>query len=57
MALCFVCHNTITGKFDFKFSVGGDLTPKLKWIAETRAIAEGNAGRVFPPVKVLRYRE
>lgn len=57
LALCCVCHNTLTGKFDYKFVVAGDLSPKLNFIAETRARNEIAAGRKFPSAKVLRYRE
>ena len=57
MALCIRCHNTITGKFDYKFGVGKDLTPKLAYIAQVRAREELIADRKFPPVRVIRYKE
>ena len=55
--LCMLCHNTVTGKFDYKYSPGADLTPKLTWIAKTREKNEAVLNRKFPKVKVLRYRE
>ena len=57
LPLCTTCHNTVTGKFDYKYTPGTDLSPKLNWIAQTRARNEILQGRKFPAAKVIRYRE
>lgn len=30
--LCFVCHNTVTTKFDRNYKVGGVIDEKIKWL-------------------------
>ena len=55
--MCVICHNTVTGKFDYKFSPGESLAPKLNFIAGKRATNELLKDRKFPRVKPLRYRE
>lgn len=55
--LCGRCHNTVTGKFDYKYSPGGDLTPKIQWLNTERAKNEVLKSRKFPKVKAIKYRE
>ena len=57
IALCTRHHNTITGKFDARFCVGGDLAPKLNWIAHERVRNEVMSDRKFKPVRVVRYKK
>ncbi len=57
ISLCHSCHNTITSKFDRDYRPGGDSTPKLRWIAETRESNQVRRDRKFQPVKALRYKE
>jgi len=57
ISLCHRDHNTVTGKFDRNFQPGGDMVPKLNWLAKERARNEVLKDRKFPAVKVLRYRE
>lgn len=57
LALCTLHHNTITGKFDYRFAPGGDMAPKLNWLGNERASYEARKGTKFPAAKVLRYKE
>jgi hypothetical protein len=55
IALCVCCHNTVTGKFDYKFKKGDSLQPKIEWMNKARDRNEVIQNRKFPAVKVLIY--
>lgn len=57
IALCSVCHNTVTAKFDMKWRPGESTTPKITWLNEERARNEILQDRKFSRPKVLKYRE
>lgn len=54
--LCFVCHNTVTTKFDRNFVAGvSDISDKIKWLNDTRLKYETISSRKFPRVKVIHF--
>lgn len=55
LALCIVCHNTVTAKFDTKFKPGDDIRPKLEWLNSERARNEILCDRVFIKPKAMNY--
>lgn len=57
LPLCRLCHNSVTGRFDFRFRVGGSNCPKIKWMNEERARNEVLKGRGFIRPKFMKYRE
>lgn len=57
LPLCRMCHNTVTGKFDFRFRVGGSNFPKIKWMNEERTRNEVLKSRGFIRPKFVKYRE
>lgn len=40
--LCHKCHNFVTSKFDRYWKIGNSVVPKIKWMAENRAIKNLN---------------
>lgn len=53
--LCNRHHNTVTGKFDYKYRVGDPVEEKIKWLNNERSKNEVMSGRKFPSVKVINY--
>lgn len=55
LAMCVVCHNTVTAKFDMKYKPGDDLKPKLEWLNSERARNQILSDRLFLKPKAMRY--
>lgn len=54
--LCTTCHNTVTGKFDYKHSEGDSIEAKANWLKSERLRNEELKMRKFPSVKALEFR-
>lgn len=48
--LCEKCHNTVTGLFDKRFTIGGSIQNKIDWLVKFRMSRD-----LFFKVKVLPY--
>lgn len=57
LPLCVVCHNIVTGRFDYKFRIGSSNYAKIAWMNEERARNEILKNRVFVRPKFLKYRQ
>lgn len=55
--LCAKCHNTVTGKFDYKYSTGGSIEEKTSWMNTERQKNQFLLDKKFPLVMVVNYSE
>ena len=55
IALCHVCHNTVTGKFDMGYRPGNTIEEKIKWMNSERAKNEVLHSRNFKKPRVIQY--
>ena len=56
LPLCTVCHNTVTAKFDAKFTVGSNNYAKVKWLNEERNKHQAVKDKTFNKPKFVKYR-
>ena len=57
LPLCSLCHNTVTGKFDVRFTIGSNNYAKVKWLNEERAKNQVLKNRTFLKPRFVKYRE